>query len=313
MKATNGDDNTEEQVQHHGRPRRHRRCHLPVDERRGLRRHHRHRVPVTWPQGLNLKEGDFWSGSPYLGNSGMLEPGHPHQDAVRRVLPRRPQPRPDSGHQLRHHLRRHVDPHQGRASQAKSRATKSATSTCRFATDGDGNDERDDHPDNTSLSAGRHSHGYQEQQEAAGCSCHRDRRPGRRRGGGPRRHLRQPTSWRPVPTVRRAFPTIAPTTCLSGTGTVADPCLITLDAGTGTVTVADAVNGAQTVPFFGFGVNGAAEARWPDRRTRRSRCHREHVMKITLTQTRRHRSDRPVVPEPSGRRCQSTTVTARTP
>ena len=34
-----------------------------------------HRVPVSWPQGLNLKEGDFWSGSPYLGNTGILNPG----------------------------------------------------------------------------------------------------------------------------------------------------------------------------------------------------------------------------------------------
>ncbi len=34
-----------------------------------------HRVPVQWPQGLNLQEGDFWSGSPYLGDSGRLNPG----------------------------------------------------------------------------------------------------------------------------------------------------------------------------------------------------------------------------------------------
>jgi FtsP/CotA-like multicopper oxidase with cupredoxin domain len=33
------------------------------------------RVPVTWPNGLNLQEGDFWSGSPYLGESGVLNPG----------------------------------------------------------------------------------------------------------------------------------------------------------------------------------------------------------------------------------------------
>ena len=33
------------------------------------------RLPVTWPQGLNLKEGDFWSGSPYLGESGQLNAG----------------------------------------------------------------------------------------------------------------------------------------------------------------------------------------------------------------------------------------------
>jgi hypothetical protein len=34
-----------------------------------------HRVPVQWPEGLNLQEGDFWSGSPYLGNAGLLNPG----------------------------------------------------------------------------------------------------------------------------------------------------------------------------------------------------------------------------------------------
>ena len=33
------------------------------------------RVPVAWPNGLNLQEGDFWSGSPYLGESGILNPG----------------------------------------------------------------------------------------------------------------------------------------------------------------------------------------------------------------------------------------------
>ena len=33
------------------------------------------RVPVVWPQGLNLQEGDFWSGSPYLGDEGILNPG----------------------------------------------------------------------------------------------------------------------------------------------------------------------------------------------------------------------------------------------
>lgn len=33
------------------------------------------RVPVQWPQGPNMLEGDFWSGSPYLGNSGLLNPG----------------------------------------------------------------------------------------------------------------------------------------------------------------------------------------------------------------------------------------------
>ena len=45
-----------------------------------------------------------------------------------------------------------------------------------------------------------------------------------------------------------AFPSITPT-CLAD-------CGITLDAGTGSVTIADAVNGPQTVPFYGFNVNG---------------------------------------------------------
>ena len=34
-----------------------------------------HRVPVQWPQNPNMQEGDFWSGSPYLGGSGRLNPG----------------------------------------------------------------------------------------------------------------------------------------------------------------------------------------------------------------------------------------------
>ena len=34
-----------------------------------------HRVPVAWPNGLNMLEGDFWSGSPYLGSTGELNPG----------------------------------------------------------------------------------------------------------------------------------------------------------------------------------------------------------------------------------------------
>lgn len=33
------------------------------------------RLPVAWPHGLNMQEGDFWSGSPYLGDSGELNPG----------------------------------------------------------------------------------------------------------------------------------------------------------------------------------------------------------------------------------------------
>ena len=47
------------------------------------------------------------------------------------------------------------------------------------------------------------------------------------------------------------WPTITPTTCAG------DPCEITLDVGTGTVTVADVINGPTDVPFLGFGVNGA--------------------------------------------------------
>ncbi|MGB8858457.1 MAG: hypothetical protein WCC60_04345 [Ilumatobacteraceae bacterium] len=34
-----------------------------------------HRTSVQWPQGPNMMEGDFWSGSPYLGDSGLLNPG----------------------------------------------------------------------------------------------------------------------------------------------------------------------------------------------------------------------------------------------
>ena len=51
--------------------------------------------------------------------------------------------------------------------------------------------------------------------------------------------------------VAPAFATIA-STCTSST----TPCAITLDAGTGSVTVADTVNGSQTMPIYGFNVNG---------------------------------------------------------
>lgn len=46
-----------------------------------------------------------------------------------------------------------------------------------------------------------------------------------------------------------SFPAIAPT-CTTAS------CLVTLDAGTGSVIVPDEVNGPQTVPFYGFNVNG---------------------------------------------------------
>jgi hypothetical protein len=33
------------------------------------------RVPVAQPNGPNLNQGDYWSGSPYLGAEGLLNPG----------------------------------------------------------------------------------------------------------------------------------------------------------------------------------------------------------------------------------------------
>ncbi len=45
-----------------------------------------------------------------------------------------------------------------------------------------------------------------------------------------------------------AFPAIAPTCTAT--------CAITLDAGIGEVVIADVVNGPQTLPFYGFNVNG---------------------------------------------------------
>jgi FtsP/CotA-like multicopper oxidase with cupredoxin domain len=45
------------------------------------------------------------------------------------------------------------------------------------------------------------------------------------------------------------FPKVTPTCTVS-------PCNVTLHADTGNVVVADAVNTAQTIPFYGFGVNG---------------------------------------------------------
>ena len=48
----------------------------------------------------------------------------------------------------------------------------------------------------------------------------------------------------------------APATMATIAPTCTADCAIALDAGTGSVTVADAVNGPQNVPFYGFNVNG---------------------------------------------------------
>jgi hypothetical protein len=75
MKAANGDDNTE------GKFNIMVASGATVDatfrwtNQEGYEESDGNRVPVAWPQGLNLQEGDFWSGSPYLGDSGVLNPG----------------------------------------------------------------------------------------------------------------------------------------------------------------------------------------------------------------------------------------------
>ena len=98
---------------------------------------------------------------------------------------------------------------------------------------------------NTSLSAGRHSHGYQAQQEAVGRSCNRARRPRRRCGCGPRHQLRRR---RVGARYAAAFPAIAPTCSTSRAASTR--------GGTGTVDCQQPrAVGAQNVPFLGFGVN----------------------------------------------------------
>ncbi|MGZ6991153.1 MAG: multicopper oxidase domain-containing protein [Ilumatobacteraceae bacterium] len=75
LKATNGDDNTEGKFNIMVGPGATVDATFRWTNEEGYADTTGHRVPVSWPQGLNLKEGDFWSGSPYLGNSGTLNPG----------------------------------------------------------------------------------------------------------------------------------------------------------------------------------------------------------------------------------------------
>jgi len=75
MKASNGDDNTEGKFNILVGPGATVDATFRWTNEEGYSDTNGHRVPVQWPQGLNLKEGDFWSGSPYLGESGVLNPG----------------------------------------------------------------------------------------------------------------------------------------------------------------------------------------------------------------------------------------------
>jgi hypothetical protein len=78
MKAVNGatvDNNTEEKFNIMVAPGATVDATFRWTNEEGYSNSDTHRVPVEWPTGLNLTEGDFWSGSPYLGSEGKLNPG----------------------------------------------------------------------------------------------------------------------------------------------------------------------------------------------------------------------------------------------
>jgi hypothetical protein len=75
MKAANGDNNTEEKFNLMVSPGATLDATFRWTNEEGYADTAGHRLPVQWPQSLNLTEGDFWSGSPYLGASGQLNPG----------------------------------------------------------------------------------------------------------------------------------------------------------------------------------------------------------------------------------------------
>jgi len=75
MKGATGDNNTEEKFNIMVAPGSTVDATFRWTNEEGYSDTDHNRVPVAWPQGLNLQEGDFWSGSPYLGDSGLLNPG----------------------------------------------------------------------------------------------------------------------------------------------------------------------------------------------------------------------------------------------
>jgi hypothetical protein len=75
MKAANGDDNTEGKFNIMVGPGATVDATFRWTNEEGYSDQDHQRVPVSWPNGLNLQEGDFWSGSPYLGEQGLLNPG----------------------------------------------------------------------------------------------------------------------------------------------------------------------------------------------------------------------------------------------
>ena len=75
MKGLSGNDNTEEKFNILVNPSTTVDATFRWTNEEGYKDQDGHRLPVTWPQGLNMMEGDFWSGSPYLGSTGALNPG----------------------------------------------------------------------------------------------------------------------------------------------------------------------------------------------------------------------------------------------
>ena len=201
----------------------------------------------AWPQRLNLQEGDFWSGSPYLGDSGVLNPGiltktqcgEYYHVAHSHDLTQATNYGITFGGML---TLIKVEPPKA------ARALESATSSSRFATDGDGNDERE--TIQTTPASRREG-------TVMGIKRNRKRLVAAAiaiaglAGGAVAAHAATfGSAVAGTPVDAAAFPAIAPT-CTA-------QLHVSLSiAGTGSVDVADDVNGAQNVPFYGFSVNGA--------------------------------------------------------
>ena len=75
MKGTTGNNNTEEKFNIMVAPGATVDATFRWTNEEGYSNTNGKRLPVTWPQSLNMFEGDFWSGSPYLGDGGKLNAG----------------------------------------------------------------------------------------------------------------------------------------------------------------------------------------------------------------------------------------------
>ena len=143
------------------------------------------RLPAAWPQSLNLQEGDFWSGSPYLGDSGQLNPGILTKTQCGEYY-----------HVAHNHDLTQVTNYGitfgGMLTLIKVEppaAAQAATEPGLRLMEKHTMNDTTQHPTTTSNPAGRHFDGYQEEYEAVGRCGDRHRRSGWWRRGGACRDL----------------------------------------------------------------------------------------------------------------------------